>query len=108
MLPSQAASCRYACSADADCTSRGPVIWREKCAANSCVHTHDPEVKAPGALQAVVDSFAAHGINLHLIRGHALPHSLVTSYRLDSQMTDVCEGAAPARRGRGQVCSEPV
>ena len=101
-LPSQAASCRYACSTDADCTSRGAGHLTEKCAANSCVHTHDPDTLAPGALQAVVDSYAAHGINLHLIRGHALPHSLVASYRLDSQMTNVCEGAAQPAVGVGK------
>jgi hypothetical protein len=102
VLPSQAASCRYACSADLDCTSRGVGHLGEKCAANSCVHTHDPDAIAPGALQAVVDSFAAHGINLHLLRGHALPHSLVTSFRLNSQMTDVCEGASLAGGAAGK------
>lgn len=102
VLPSRAASCRYACSADADCTSRGAGHAGEKCSANFCVHTHDPDMTAPGALQAVVDSFAAHGINLHLIRGHVLAHSLVTSYRLDSQMTNVCEGAAMPAVGVGK------
>ena len=102
VLPSQAASCRYACSTDADCTARGTGHLTEKCAANSCVHTHDPDAIAPGALQAVVDSYAAHGINLHLMRGNALPHSLVASYRLDSQMTNVCEGAAQPAVGLGK------
>jgi hypothetical protein len=102
VLPSQTGSCRYQCTADVDCTSRGPGHLAERCAANSCVHTHDPDVKPPGALQAVIDSFAAHGINLHLLRGHAVPHSLVTSYRLTSQITDVCEGAALPYVGLGK------
>jgi hypothetical protein len=89
-------SCRFACTADADCTARGAGHLQEKCEANSCVHTHDPDFTAPGALQAVVDSFAAHGINLHIIRGQALPHSLVVSFRQNSVMEERCEGGSMA------------
>jgi uncharacterized repeat protein (TIGR01451 family) len=96
VLPTASGSCRFACTADSDCASRGNGHHNDKCQANSCVHTHDPDLSAPGALQEVVDSFAAHGINLHLLRGHALPHSLVTSFRLKSEMSSECEGATLA------------
>jgi hypothetical protein len=61
-----------------------------RCLNNVCKHTHDPEVLAPGALQAVVDAFAAHGFNLHILRGHAMPHSHVVSFRAPDA---TCEGA---------------
>ncbi len=87
-------SCVYICSADSDCTSRGQGHIGERCVANACAHTHDPEAGAPGALQAVVDSFAAHGINLHILRGKPLPHSTVLSLRQNKDMTDSCEGGS--------------
>ncbi|HTQ85575.1 MAG TPA: choice-of-anchor D domain-containing protein [Candidatus Solibacter sp.] len=34
-------------------------------------HTHDPEVVAPGAIQVVIDSFAAHGVELVVDPVHA-------------------------------------
>lgn len=108
LTSSAPASCRYACSVDSDCTARGPAHAGELCRANSCVHTHDPSVTAPNALQAVVDRFAAHGINLHLIRGNAQPHSTVLSFRLlsdpefpDNVMIDTCEGGSVASGDAG-------
>ncbi len=97
--------CVYSCAVDSDCQTRGPAPTtqghaKEKCMSftgtgtNVCQHTHDPEYLAPGALQAVADSFAGHGINLHIIRGHELSHSLVTSFRQDSEMSDTCEGGS--------------
>jgi hypothetical protein len=101
LIPTAPASCRYACNVDADCTTRGPSHSNELCRANSCVHTHDPNITGPNALRAVVDRFAAHGINLHLIRGKAQPHSTLLSFRLlsdpnfpDNVMADTCEGGS--------------
>ncbi len=108
LIPSAPASCRYACNLDADCTARGASHAEELCQSNSCVHTHDPSVTAPNALQAVVDRFAAHGINLHLMRGKAQPHSTVLSFRLLSDpdfptnvMSDTCEGGSLASGDAG-------
>ena len=113
MIPSAPASCRYACNADSDCTSRSAFSGdnthaEEKCIANSCVHTHDPSVTSPNALQAVIDRFAVHGINLHFVRGKAQPHSTVISLRLLSDpefptnvMTDDCEGGSVASGDAG-------
>jgi hypothetical protein len=91
-------TCAMACSADSDCTSRPPTGAHvgERCIAGLCEHTHDPLVLNANALQPVVDRFAAHGINLHLVRGHAQPHSQVVSFRLPSQMDNLCEGASLA------------
>ena len=47
-----------------------------------------------GAIQAVVDRFAAQGINLHVERGLALPHSHVISFRTLGEMTHGCEGGS--------------
>jgi hypothetical protein len=96
-----AKSCRYACSTDTDCTSRGPAFATashvgEKCVANSCLHTHDPEIERPGAIQAVVDRFAERGFNLHVVRGQALPHSHVLSFQLLSDVSTGCEGGSLA------------
>jgi hypothetical protein len=96
VLPTAPGSCRYACNVDSDCALRGNGHLNEKCQSNSCVHTHDPDLPTHRPLQAVVDSFSAHGINLHLLRGHALPHSLVTSFRQGAAMTDACEGGSVA------------
>jgi len=113
LIPTAPASCRYSCNVDSDCTSRSAFPGdsshaEEKCVANSCVHTHDPSVTAPNALQAVVDQFAAHGINLHAIRGKAQPHSTVVSLRLLSDpanpnnvMEDRCEGGSLASGDAG-------
>jgi len=113
LIPSKAASCRYACNVDTDCTSRSGFPGdtshaEERCQGNSCVHTHDPIVTTPDALQAVTDRFAAHGINLHLIRGKAQPHSTVVSFHLLSDpdfpnnvMTDTCEGGSLASGDAG-------
>lgn len=108
LIPTAPSSCRYACNVDADCTGRGPSHAGELCQANSCVHTHDPSVTAPDALQAVVDRFAAHGINLHLLRGKAQPHSTVLSFRVLSDpqfpndvITDACEGGSLASGDAG-------
>jgi hypothetical protein len=92
VLPTAIASCAFACATDAQCTARGPSHMAEKCVANSCVHTHDPEIEQPGAIQAVVDKFAERGFNMHVVRGQALPHSLVLSFRQLSEVTNDCEG----------------
>jgi hypothetical protein len=89
--PNSAHSCIQACGADSDCTALGPSHVGDRCILNACEHTHDPEVLAPGALQAVVDAFAAHGFNLHVGRGHSLPSSHVVSFR---QPQSQCEGAS--------------
>jgi hypothetical protein len=94
VLPTALASCSFACATDAQCTARGPSHSAEKCVANSCVHTHDPEIEQPGAIQAVVDRFAERGFNLHVVRGQALQHSLVLSFRQLNEVTDVCEGGS--------------
>jgi len=108
-LPGTAHSCVFACTADAQCTSRGAGHFGERCVGNTCLHTHDPEVLQPGAIQAVVDSFAAHGFNLHILRGRALPHSHVLSFRLldDPQqpsnvISDWCEGGGVASGSAGR------
>jgi hypothetical protein len=101
------------CSSNNDCAAgsfcdnathqcqRGPWHAGEQCRANplggnACYHTHDPEITAPGALQKVMDRFALHNINLHVIRGRAFPHSRVVSFRQDDLMTDGCEGGSVA------------
>jgi hypothetical protein len=100
--------CAYACDDTTDCTSRGVGHVAEQClfspeaGMDVCQHTHDPEIVAPGALQAVVDAFALRGFNLHVVRGAAKPHSLVTSFRTDEVMTDACEGASGANAGLGK------
>ncbi|HKF22614.1 MAG TPA: choice-of-anchor D domain-containing protein [Candidatus Angelobacter sp.] len=44
-------------------------------------HTHDPEVVAPGAIQAVVDAFARHGIRVIVDPRHtAIPETDVTVF----------------------------
>ncbi len=68
----------------------------ERCIANMCQHTHDPLVLDASGLQPVVDRFAAHGINLHLLRGHAQPHSQVVSYRQLQSFDNLCEGGSLA------------
>lgn len=88
--------CVYSCSTDFDCTSRSPANAHqgERCISNTCQHTHDPLVFEPNTFKYVVDRFAAHGINLHVLRGTAQPHSHVVSLRSDAQMTVGCEGAS--------------
>ena len=75
----------------------------ERCIQNMCMHTHDPVVLAPKALDAVVERFAVRGFNLHILRGHELPHSHVLSFRLLNDpnhpmniMDDACEGGSLA------------
>ena len=101
VIPTAAGSCQFACSQDSECTARGSGHSKEQCSQNVCVHTHDPEALNPQALQAVVDSFAEHGITLHLVRGDALPHSLVVSFRAQGVMTDSCEGGSVASGSAG-------
>jgi hypothetical protein len=99
--------CVYACTVDDDCTTRGNGHLTEQCLFSAevgmdvCQHTHDPEIVAPGSMQAVVDAFALRGYNLHIIRGAAKPHSLVTSFRTDDDMTEICEGASSDEIGPG-------
>ena len=76
-----------------------PCAVDEKCTAGTCTgHTHDPEALAPGTLDLVSAQFAARGFDLHIIRGHARPHSHVASFRTP---TAGCEGAdvAPGTLG---------
>jgi hypothetical protein len=89
-------TCAMACTTDSQCTSRIPsgAHTGERCIANMCQHTHDPLALDASGLQPVVDRFAAHGINLHLLRGHAQPHSHVISYRKLSDFDNFCEGAS--------------
>jgi hypothetical protein len=91
-------TCAMACTVDSDCTSRVPqgAHAGERCISNMCQHTHDPLVLEPNALQPVVDRFAAHGINLHVLRGNEQPHSQVISYRQLGQMDNFCEGGSLA------------
>jgi protein-disulfide isomerase len=86
--------CVYSCSNDSDCTSRWPAEAHagERCVSNVCEHTHDPLVLDANAFQPVVTQFAAHGINLHILRGNPQPHSHVISLRSNDQMTTLCEG----------------
>jgi hypothetical protein len=90
--------CVFPCQNDGQCTARGRGHVGERCdvASGVCQHTHDPEVIAPGAIAKVVASFAAHGINLHVTRGNAKPHSLVASFRTDESISDDCEGGSLA------------
>ncbi|HTR52747.1 MAG TPA: hypothetical protein VMJ10_18660 [Kofleriaceae bacterium] len=91
-------SCEFACTTDADCTGRANPGSRigDRCIASTCQHTHDPEALAPGALAEVVAAFALHGTNLHVVRGHAVPHSQVVSMRGPTELTDACEGGSPS------------
>jgi hypothetical protein len=93
-IPGSAKSCIQSCNADADCQALGEAHGSDRCVANVCEHTPDPEALVPGAIQAVVDRFAAHGITLHVVRGQALPHSHVLTFRALDQMTDGCEGGS--------------
>jgi hypothetical protein len=92
-----------ACTTDSQCTSRIPqgAHAGERCIANMCQHTHDPLALDASGLQPVVDRFAAHGINLHLLRGHAQPHSHVISYRQLQFFENLCEGASLASATAG-------
>ena len=119
----EAHSCALACSADSDCTDgvhnactssadcasgsycdtnathqcqRGPWHAGERCVQNMCEHTHDPLALDAAAFDPVIERFAAHGINLHILRGMAQPHSHVVSYRTLSQFDANCEGASLA------------
>jgi hypothetical protein len=98
-------SCVLPCVVDADCTALGPTHATDRCAqtgVRQCLHTHDPALLAPDgnggstALAAVVEAFARHRINLHVVRGHALPHSHVLSLRPLNAIGDACEGGSLA------------
>jgi hypothetical protein len=90
--------CTYTCETDQDCRARFPtdVHAGEQCVANTCLHTHDPVIVDPTALDAVVARFAAHHINLHIVRGHARPHSHLASFLSDDEMQLGCEGGSVA------------
>jgi hypothetical protein len=94
--PSASHSCEFACSSDADCTGRNDPASRigDRCHANVCEHTHDPEVVAPDAIDEVVAAFAVHGTHLHVLRGHGFAHSTVVSMRRPDQLTTACEGGS--------------
>ncbi len=86
-----ARTCVHTCAMDGDCTALGPSHVGDRCIDSLCEHTHDPSVVGAGALDAVVASFAAHGINLHIDpEHHSVPHSRVVSWQ---QPTAVCGGA---------------
>jgi hypothetical protein len=114
-------SCVHSCNVDSDCTSLGPSHVADRCGgpvgARECYHSHDPALLVPNgnggsaALDAVVAAFAGHGIAMHVIRGHPLPHSHVLSLRRlnDPQqpidvISDTCEGGSVAsgRAGAGK------
>ncbi len=102
---SNVGQCTYACTVDADCTSRTPATAShagERCINSVCAHTHDPLALDANSIQPVIDRFAAHGINLHVLRGTAQPHSHVVSYRSDAQMDLSCEGAVGSTVGLGK------
>jgi hypothetical protein len=112
-IPGSAKSCVISCQTNNDCTSLGDPHLSDTCTgppgAMSCRHTHDPEALVPGAVEAVVAQFANHGINLHLERGQALPHSHVLSFRLlrdpldqSKVMTDGCEGGSVSSGTAGE------
>ena len=88
--------CVYACATDSDCTSRSPTDAHagDRCVNSVCEHTHDPFALNPDPFRPVIERFAAHGINLHILRGIAQPHSHVISRRTNSEMTTSCEGAS--------------
>jgi len=84
---------------EAACTTTADCATDESCTAGRCIgHTHDPEAVAPGALDAVSAQFTTRGFNLHIVRGHARPHSHLISFRTPSA---ACEGAdvAPGTLG---------
>jgi len=85
-----------ACQTVADC---GGPANNMTCAANVCTNdAHDPDVLAPGWDQKLINAYADHGVNLHIVRGRALPHSKVVSWRTP---VAACEGAdvAPGMLG---------
>ncbi|MGI9104220.1 MAG: M12 family metallo-peptidase [Terriglobales bacterium] len=96
--------CVYSCSSDSDCTSHWPteVHASDRCVNNACLHTHDPLALDPRTFDPVVARFASRGINLHVLRGKAQPHSHVVSLRNDAQMTVSCEGASSGNVGVGK------
>jgi hypothetical protein len=100
-IPGSARSCMQSCTTDLDCQALGEAHGSDRCISNVCKHTHDPEALVAGTLDAVGARFASHGINLHINRGQALPHSHVVSFRLlrdpldkSRVMTDGCEGGS--------------
>ena len=85
------------CNVDADCGVIGPAHLDEACVAGFCRgDTHDPNVVAPGALDAVTAQFGAanRGFNLHIIRGNARAHTHITSYRAPVVGCEVCPAYA--------------
>ncbi len=101
-------SCVQNCNTNADCQALaipgngGDSHAFDQCIANVCQHTHDPELLTPEAINAVANRFAARGFNLHVVRGQAVPHSHVLTFRTLNQMTDGCEGGSVAS-GTGGV-----
>jgi Bacterial Ig-like domain (group 2) len=103
------ATCAHSCNTDSDCTSGGLTHAQDRCVAQQCMHSHDPALLVPdgsgesAALDAVAAQFGRHGINLHIVRGQALPHSHVISlHRLNdpnipaNSISDSCEGGSLA------------
>ena len=107
------ASCVASCSKDSDCTSLGATHATDRCGladgVQQCLHSHDPALIVPDgrggskALDAVVEAFAAHGLNLHIMRGNAQPHSHILSLHLlndpvspSNSISNSCEGGSLA------------
>lgn len=81
------------CVQDSDCTNGGATP-NLVCHENRCNHNHKPD---PAALQIVVDSFARHGVALHIDPGaHEVPHSEVITW---SRPGDGTTGATAACAG---------
>jgi len=83
-----------ACNVDADC-AQGGLQPNLVCHENRCNHNHKPD---PAALQIVVDSFARHGVALHIdADAHEVPHSTVTTFASDGDDDNgpraICAGA---------------
>jgi hypothetical protein len=104
-------SCVASCTQDSDCTSLGATHAHDRCGLadgiQQCLHSDDPALLVPdgsggsAALDAVVQAFADHQTNLHILRGHALPHSHVISLRTLNEMTNTCEGGSLASGNAG-------
>ncbi len=81
------------CAQDSDCTSGGATP-NYVCHEGRCNHNHKPD---PEALQIVVDSFARHGVALHIDPNpHEVPHSDVITF---AQAGDGTNGATATCAG---------
>src|SRR5262249_41231304 len=82
-----------ACVQDSDCTAGGATP-NNVCHQSRCNHDRKPD---PASLQIVVDSFARHGVALHIDPNpHEVPHSEVITF---SRPGDGTTGATAACAG---------